>query len=129
MANNPDGQRRPADYHEVYAKSYLYLFGTAIHKRFFRYWTILIWMSTWLVTRFLNVDLLVIEWHITNWWIVFPYTAIVGGALFIWQREVTKGARKREAEAAKRLAYANKYIDKNLPESQPVEGYRQEVKD
>jgi hypothetical protein len=115
MANNPDGQRRPADYHEVYAKNYLYLFGTAIHKRFFLWWTGFTWLFTYVVTRFVGLDYMILHWHVENWWIFAPYTAIILGALAIWHHEVTRTARQREQEAAKRLAYAEEYINKNLP--------------
>lgn len=113
MANNPNERE---SYHEVPAKSYLFLFNTAIHKRFVLWWTIILWVSCYTLTRFIGLDYLILAWHIQNWWIAAPYTAIIAGSLWIWQREVTRDAKKREAEAAKKLSWAKTYIDKNLQE-------------
>ena len=126
MANNPNGQHNPADYHEIWAKKYIYLFGTAIHKRFFVYWTFTLWIFTWVATRFIGVDMLIAQWHLTNWWIFIPEATVIAGALFIWQREVTRTARIREREAAQQLAYAKKYIDTHLPEPVEVPGFKPE---
>ena len=120
MANNPN-QRE--SYHEVPAKKYLFLFDTAIHKRFFLWWTLILWVSCYTLTRVIGLDYIILTWHIQNWWIAFPYTAIIAGSLWVWQREVTRTARIREKEATKRLAYADTYIDKTLPEAPNIEGY------
>lgn len=97
MANNPDSQRE--SYHEVPAKKYIFLFETAIHKRFFFYWTIILWLATWIITRFIGLDYMIWAWHVQNWWIAFPYAAIIAGAILLWRHEVLREARQREKNA------------------------------
>lgn len=54
MANNPDGARE--SYHEVPARKYIFLFQTAIHKRFFKYWTLILVAGTYMATRLFSLD-------------------------------------------------------------------------
>ena len=76
----------------VVTKEYLQIWGsdTMIAKRFFKYWTFSIllvsWIATWIITRFIYIDLLLIEWHLLNLWILIPYATIGAGSLYIWNR-------------------------------------------
>jgi hypothetical protein len=114
LANNPE--QRKESYHEVPASRYVFIANTAIHKRFFRYYTLILIAFMYVATRIVNVDLLLLQWHLNNLWIIAVYTVIGVGAAAIWQHEVTRDARKREAEAAKKLKWAQTYINNNLPD-------------
>ena len=69
MANNPDGARE--SYHEVPARKYLFLYNTAIHKRFFKYYTLILITTTYLATRLFSLD----QWLLaatTSWILANP---------------------------------------------------------
>ena len=53
MANNPQDK---GSYHEIPACKYIFLFGTAIHKKFFLWWTLLNTGFWYGFTRFFGWD-------------------------------------------------------------------------
>ena len=113
MANNPNERE---SYHEIPAKKYIFIFDTAIHKRFFFWASVTIWLATYLLTRLVNLDMMIIAWHLQNWWIFATYTGIGLVAALVWKHEVERTAKKQEQEYRKLVKYQKNYIDKKLPE-------------
>jgi hypothetical protein len=99
LANNPDGKLE--SYHEIPQSKYLFLKNTAIHKRFFRYWTLFIWATVWIVTRIINFDLLLWEFHLINWWLFFPEGFVAFGSIAIWHWS-RKSEKKKQQLLQKR---------------------------
>jgi len=54
----------------------------------------------WIGTRILNIDLLILQFHLANLWLLAPETAIVMGSLWIWtwSRSSEKKKRKKQHE-------------------------------
>jgi len=75
MANNPK-DRKLESYHEIPASHYIFLFNTAIHKRFFLYWTIISMVTVWVSTRFINADFLILTFLMVYWWVT-PSTLLI----------------------------------------------------
>jgi len=92
MANNPK-DRKLESYHEIPASHYIFLFNTAIHKRFFLYWTIISMATIWVSTRFINVDFLILSFLTVYWWVT-PATigilSVIGYAKYLSTRNKKK---------------------------------------
>ncbi len=111
MANNPDGKYE--SYHEVPADKYIFIANTAIHKRFFLYWTTILFTGTlaltllsiytpiWLILGTAAFNFFIAQY----WYITVPAIAIATGISYLWmQRRSKQKARFRaERERARRL--------------------------
>lgn len=102
MANNPEDGSKYESYHEVPASKYLFLKSTAIHKRLFLYWTLFIWVAIWVSTRIINVDLLLLQFHLVNWWLFIPEAVIVLGYVYLWKWNRKCERKELEAKRQKR---------------------------
>lgn len=56
------------------------------------------------LTRFFNLDLLVLEFHIQNLWLILPESFTLCGALYIWSWSRKSEQRKKRRRAQKELA-------------------------
>ena len=61
MANNPDRPDHLESYHEVPSYKYVFLFNTAIHKRFFKYWTTFLVVGMYVAIRIAALDYLLLS--------------------------------------------------------------------
>ena len=69
--------------------------------KFIKYFTvfgIIIWIASWALTRIVNLDLMVWAWHLANWWIFIPETAVAMGAVYIWHWS-RKSEKKKKQQA------------------------------
>ena len=114
----------------VVTREYFQIWGTdvMVSRKFFKWWTLMLMLlfgaGTYVATRVFTLDIIAWQWFTLNLWVLIPGGAILAGTLYIWRWSITQEVRKREREAAKLITYANKYIDKNLPEQKDVEGSR-----
>lgn len=57
----------------------------------------------WIFTRFVNWDILILQLHLNNLWLLAPESAIVFGGLWLWNWDVQKGKKKRKQQAQEQL--------------------------
>ena len=98
MANNPSNDK--GSFHEIPANNYLFLKGVAIHKRFFRWWTLLLWSftfsSTYALTRIFSYDTRAYVWFLGNLWVTVPVVAVLFGVGLIVRWDHSRERKKQE---------------------------------
>ena len=79
-----------------------------IHKRFFKYWTLLLLVSVYVGTRVFNFDLWLLWWHMANWWALAIEGAILALTLgVLWLRGHPVGKHKPDKN---RMARYDEYL-------------------
>ena len=98
MANNPSNDK--GSFHEIPANKYLFLKGVAIHKRFFRWWSTVLFMftlsSTYLFTRIFSYDTRAYGWFLGNLWVTIPAVAVLIGVGLIVRWDHSRERKKNE---------------------------------
>lgn len=64
---------------------------------------IIFFIVGWASTRIANLDILVLQFHLQNMWLLAPETGIVIGGLWIWNWSRTSEKKKRQKQAKERL--------------------------
>lgn len=57
----------------------------------------------YVLTRFVNLDILILNIHIQNMWLIIPEGMIVFGAFSIWNWDRQNEKKKRQKQAKQRL--------------------------
>ena len=106
MANNPN--QRKESYHEVPASKYIFLFNTAVHKRFFAAWTLFLLIALQAVLAIVLGPEVLWNFHLTvqlSHWIIIPAEALAASAagVILWYRHAKRQKLTREHERLTQL--------------------------
>jgi hypothetical protein len=110
MANNPDNVKGKPSYHEIPAYKYIFLFETAIHKRFFLAWTLFMFIAMQVlfavvlgievIANFYNALLLLFVAFELSHWAIIPVEAAgftVIALILIFNRRKRKQKERDQA--------------------------------
>jgi len=61
------------------------------------------WICSYFATRFVNLDMLILQFHLQNLWLVIPEGTVVFGFLAIWNWSRTSEKKKRQRQAQEQI--------------------------
>jgi len=119
MANNPDGKYET--YHEVPGSKYFFISGpsgVAVHKSFFKYWSLFLVFSTLastLIAVYTNwwqtlIIMMLTFFYVQYWYIGWPATAITLGIGYFWYTRRQKRIAKERAAQLRRRRFEDATI-------------------